>query len=201
MCKILIVDDDDDLRDVLHVFLSDCGHDVHESSDGQEALAWLSRHRDAPPCVAIVDLRMPAVDGWDLLATVRRDPLWRKLPVVVLSGTIQRGEYPPVLEADGFWSKPVELHRLERVHKHCPAHRNTWRNKSSVFEGEVLLHRLPSGTYGLGATSCSHSVVAVLARGFRVETGPSGELRIYGSHGDMTIEAAIQAGFVHLLAS
>jgi CheY-like chemotaxis protein len=135
VCKILIVDDDDDLRDVLHVFLSDCGHDVHESSDGQEALAWLSRHRDAPPCLAIFDLRMPVVDGWDLLATVRRDPLWRKLPVVVLSGTIQRGEYPPVLAADGFWSKPVDLHRLERVHKHCPAHRSSWRNKSSVLEG------------------------------------------------------------------
>src|SRR5258706_7680483 len=119
VCKILIVDDDDDLRDVLHVFLSDCGHDVHESSDGQEALAWLSRHRDALPCVAIVDLRMPAVDGWDLLATVRRDPLWRKLPVVVLSGTIQRGEYLPVLQADRFLAKPVQPPRLEPGPQTC----------------------------------------------------------------------------------
>jgi CheY-like chemotaxis protein len=201
VCKILIVDDDDDLRDVLRVFLSDLGHDVHESSDGREALVWLSRHRETPPCVAIFDLRMPTVDGWDLLATVRRDRRWRELPVVVLSGTIQRGEYPPVLEANGFWPKPVDLYRLERVHKHCPAHRNSWRNKTPVLEGEVELHRLPSGGFGLGATADSLSVTAILQSGFRVETGPSGELRIYSSQGDMTIEAAIQAGFVHLLAS
>lgn len=201
MCKILIVDDDDDLRDVMRVLLSDCGHAVFEASDGREALVWLSRHRDDPPCVAVIDLRMPTVDGWDLLATIRRDLHWRELPVVVSSATIQRGEYPPVLEADGFWAKPVDLHRLERIHKHCPAHRNTWRNKTPVLEGQVELYRLPSGALQLGATAGSRSVTAVLANGFRVETGPSGELRIYSAHGDMTIEAAIQAGFVHLLAS
>ena len=161
--KLLIVDDHPVVREGLAALLRQLAPEmtVVLAEGGSQGLDLANGHPDLD--LVVLDLAMPGSDGFATLHEFGR--LQPQLPVVVLSGTIQRGEYLPVLEADGFWSKPVELHRLERVHKHCPAHRNTWRNKSSVFDGEVLLHRLPSGTYGLGATSGSHSVVAVLASG------------------------------------
>jgi CheY-like chemotaxis protein len=118
----LVVDDEEDVRDVLRIFLSDHGHEVHEATNGEEALQWLSRHEIVPPCLAIIDLKMPQLDGWDLLAAMRGHYLWKDLPVLVLSATIRADAPPPVLDARRFWSKPIDFSQLERVHEHCARH-------------------------------------------------------------------------------
>jgi CheY-like chemotaxis protein len=122
VCKILVVDDEEDVRDVLRIFLCDHGHEVHEVSNGEEALAWFARHEVDPPCLAIVDLKMPLLDGWDLLAAMRSHHLWKDLPVLVLSATIRAEAPPPVLDARRFWSKPINFSELEKVHEHCSRH-------------------------------------------------------------------------------
>jgi CheY-like chemotaxis protein len=122
VCNILVVDDEEDVRDVLRIFLSDHGHEVHEVSNGEEALAWLARHEHNPPCLAIVDLKMPLLDGWDLLAAMRSHHQWKALPVLVLSATIRADAPPPVLDARRFWSKPINFSELEKVHEHCARH-------------------------------------------------------------------------------
>jgi CheY-like chemotaxis protein len=137
LCNVFVVDDDDGVRETISVFLSMLGHEVHAVSDGREALGWLSRHVDQRPCVAVVDLRMPALDGWDLLEAMRRDPAWKDLPVVVLSATITDDAPPPVLDADDFWSKPLDFDRFERIHEYCRKHSDSWPSQSRDGEGQT----------------------------------------------------------------
>ncbi len=71
MATILIVDDDEALRRALATALTDLGHQAAEASDGEAALAWLSRHHaDA----MLLDLRMPGMDGMEVLRRVRARP-------------------------------------------------------------------------------------------------------------------------------
>jgi two-component system NtrC family response regulator len=77
---ILIVDDDRALRRALATSLGDLGHEAAEASDGAAALAWLSRHHaDA----VLLDLRMPGMDGMDVLRRIRANP--NPPPVAVLT--------------------------------------------------------------------------------------------------------------------
>ena len=70
MCLILIVDDHDDVRGALGAALRDAGHDVELATDGDAALSWLGANPGKPPCLIILDLRMPKMDGWDFLYDV-----------------------------------------------------------------------------------------------------------------------------------
>ncbi len=80
MTTILIVDDDRALRRALATSLGDLGHEAAEAGDGEAALAWLSRHHaDA----VLLDLRMPGMDGMDVLRRIRAHP--NPPPVAVLT--------------------------------------------------------------------------------------------------------------------
>ena len=80
MATILIVDDDRALRRAIATALSDLGHETGEASDGEAALAWLSRYgADA----VLLDLRMPGMDGMDVLRSIRAKP--NPPPVAVLT--------------------------------------------------------------------------------------------------------------------
>jgi len=124
MCTVLIVDDDVDTREALAERLRDVGHSVLLAMNGSHALDLLasSRHLGAPPCVALIDLQMPVMDGWELLAALERDGSWRKLQVIVSSGSaISEG---PVVFAHAklVWEKPIDLDRLDKIQDQCPVH-------------------------------------------------------------------------------
>ena len=80
MATVLIVDDDKALRRAVAVALGDLGHQAAEAADGEAALAWLSRqHADA----VLLDLRMPGMDGMDVLRRIRAKP--RPPPIAILT--------------------------------------------------------------------------------------------------------------------
>ncbi len=81
-CDVLIVDDDPDSRRVASRFLGAAGVSVRESPDGESALAEMRRK---VPDVAVLDLMMPVLDGFGVLAAMRADPQLAGIPVVVLS--------------------------------------------------------------------------------------------------------------------
>ena len=81
-CDVLVVDDDPDSRRVAAKFLMEANVLVREASDGESALVEM---RAAPPDVLVLDLMMPVLDGFGVLATIRADPLLSGLPVVVLT--------------------------------------------------------------------------------------------------------------------
>lgn len=77
---VVVVDDDDAVRAAIADILMLEGYDVLAARDGGEALPLL---RAAPhPCVIIVDLLMPLVDGWELVQALQRSPQLRRIPVV-----------------------------------------------------------------------------------------------------------------------
>jgi signal transduction histidine kinase len=79
---VLVVDDDPDSRRVASEFLTEAGLQVRESSDGESALVEMRRRS---PDVVVLDLMMPVLDGFGVLATMRADPVLSNVPVVVLT--------------------------------------------------------------------------------------------------------------------
>ncbi|HEX6068265.1 MAG TPA: ATP-binding protein, partial [Longimicrobiaceae bacterium] len=80
--EVLVVDDDPDSRRVAAKFLSQADLLVREAADGESALVEMHRH---PPDVVVLDLMMPVLDGFGVLATMRADASLAGIPVVVLT--------------------------------------------------------------------------------------------------------------------
>ena len=113
----MIVDDDPDTRAVFVAVFEAEGYCVAQAPDGVGALAILQG--DAPPDVLVLDLLLPQMDGWSLLARVRAEPNLRHIRVLVMSAVahVRRDE---LANADFVASKPVDSATLfETVSKLC----------------------------------------------------------------------------------
>jgi CheY-like chemotaxis protein len=89
---VLVVDDDEAARVVLSELLLDAGLDVVVASDGAEALDRLRELHT--PRVVLLDLMMPRVGGWRVLAAMRENPRLAQIPVVVVTGCGERHYLP-----------------------------------------------------------------------------------------------------------
>ncbi len=107
--SVLVVDDDDDNREVLGEVLSEAGHSVVCARDGAEALELL---RGLRPDVILLDLNMPTMNGVEFRAAQRRDPLLALIPTVVMTAVDRPsdriGEPAPAETV----SKPLKLSQL-----------------------------------------------------------------------------------------
>ena len=83
MSQILVVDDDADTAEVTAQFLRKAGHHVRSVPNGREALAALS---DSVPDVAVLDVRMPEMDGITFLEVMRCYLRWETVPVILITG-------------------------------------------------------------------------------------------------------------------
>jgi CheY-like chemotaxis protein len=126
VCSILVVDDHADTREAIAGLLANEGHFYHEAENGQEAIDWLERQTN-PPCLILLDLRMPVMDGWDFLRAIREVPRWADVAVIVVSATVERDAPVPVLPAKAFWSKPPDQELIANVHRYCDQHRDSWK--------------------------------------------------------------------------
>jgi DNA-binding response OmpR family regulator len=113
MTRVLIVDDDPHIRQLVRVFLDGEGLDVAEANDGAAALAWLAT---AKADLAIVDVMMPNMDGWELCRELRAS--YGDLPLLMLTA---KGETAQKIKgfqlgADDYLVKPFEpLELVARV--------------------------------------------------------------------------------------
>ncbi|WP_158899374.1 response regulator [Burkholderia sp. L27(2015)] len=109
--RLLVVDDNADLRDYMRRILSQAGHEVTVAIDGQEALEMV---RASAPDLIVSDVMMPRLDGFGLLRELRGDPALRETPVLLLSA--RAGEEARVggLEsgADDYLTKPFSAREL-----------------------------------------------------------------------------------------
>jgi DNA-binding response OmpR family regulator len=108
MSRILIVDDDRSLLELLTDYLGRLGHEIRGVPDGQQALAALD---DPPPELVLLDVTMPGLDGWQVLARIRAAS---QVPVILLTA---RGDEPEVLRgfaggADDYVTKPFSFAQL-----------------------------------------------------------------------------------------
>ncbi len=118
MEEILLVEDDDDIRESLIDLLQDRGYAVTAVTNGRDALARLTS--GPAPCLIILDLMLPIMDGWEFRAQQTANPTWAEIPVVVLSGVPDAQQHALKLKAADFLGKPIDLDRLYRtVEQHC----------------------------------------------------------------------------------
>jgi CheY-like chemotaxis protein len=107
---VLVVEDDDDIRDSLIDFLEDHGYTATGAVDGSDALARL--RAEPRPAIVILDLMMPNMDGRAFLEEHQRDPALARIPVVVVSAY---RDMPPAIDAfaiAGHLRKPLDLGAL-----------------------------------------------------------------------------------------
>lgn len=81
--KVLLVDDNADSREMYALVLQADGHDVREADDGPAALAAFG---SAIPDVAVIDIGLPGMDGYDLARRIRSEPTWRDVTLIALTG-------------------------------------------------------------------------------------------------------------------
>jgi len=84
--KVLVVDDEADVLLLCRVNLEFEGYDVVEASDGEEAMRKVAEER---PDVVLLDVMMPKMDGWQVLAALKGDPVTSDIPVVMLTAKVQ----------------------------------------------------------------------------------------------------------------
>lgn len=102
--EVMIVDDDECLRDALAMVLQRRGYRVRCCCDALDALATLAA--ESEPDVILLDLLMPRMDGWEFRVKQRRVPKWAEIPLIVLSGdTSVKAE---AIDADAYLPKPIE---------------------------------------------------------------------------------------------
>ena len=93
---ILIADDRASSRELLRTVLLRAGYEVLEAEDGEQALA---QARSGHPDLILLDLQMPGLDGFGVLAELRGDPRFKDLPVLALTASAMRGDREKILEA------------------------------------------------------------------------------------------------------
>lgn len=109
--RILIVDDEADLRAVLRFGLEAEGFEVVEAADGEEGL---TRAREDQPHLMVLDLMLPKLDGYKVCRQLKFDERFRRMPIVILSA--RSGEHDRQLAmsmgADAFVTKPYDMRGL-----------------------------------------------------------------------------------------
>jgi CheY-like chemotaxis protein len=108
MKKVLIADDKATGRELVRTVLEKCGYEVTEAVDGLEAV---QRAREVLPDLIILDLHMPALDGYGVLRELRSDPQFAATPIVALTASAMQGDKEKALELGftSYISKPISL--------------------------------------------------------------------------------------------
>lgn len=116
--RILVVEDEADIRDLLEIVLTAKGYDVATAENGRDGLAQLGRFA---PNLVLLDLAMPELDGMGFLKGKSQLPDRRDVPVIVLSARDKNGDVMRAMEmgADNYITKPFDtelvLSSIERL--------------------------------------------------------------------------------------
>jgi DNA-binding response OmpR family regulator len=105
--RVLVVDDDEVIRQLITVNLELEGFDVHTAVDGQDCL---DKIKEVAPDVVTLDVMMPRLDGWETAARLRRDPDLDSVRVILLSARAQEAdvERGSRIGVDAYLTKPFD---------------------------------------------------------------------------------------------
>jgi CheY-like chemotaxis protein len=112
--RVLVVDDDDVIRQLITVNLELEGFDVETAVDGQDCL---DKVKDVRPDVVTLDIMMPRLDGWEAASRLRADPETADLKVVLLSARAQEADLArgDRIGVDAYLTKPFDPDELIAV--------------------------------------------------------------------------------------
>jgi DNA-binding response OmpR family regulator len=105
--RVLVVDDDEVIRQLITVNLELEGFDVHTAFDGQDCL---DKIKEVEPDVVTLDVMMPRLDGWETAARIRRDTELAKVRIILLSARAQEAdiERGDTIGVDAYLTKPFD---------------------------------------------------------------------------------------------
>lgn len=109
--RVLVADDEDDVRDLVVYRLSRSGYDVVEALDGEEAFRLAT---EQTPDLIVLDVMMPRVDGYELTRRLRAEPATSRVPVILLTARTQENDVSQGFEAgaDDYLKKPFNPDEL-----------------------------------------------------------------------------------------
>lgn len=109
MARILIVDDDTTIRDMLETVLSDEGYATFKAGNGRDGVELAKQVR---PELILMDIMMPVVDGATAIGQLRENPSTRSIRVIAMSAGSTLLQRVDQLKADGVLAKPFDLDEL-----------------------------------------------------------------------------------------
>jgi CheY-like chemotaxis protein len=109
--RILVVDDDESIRQFIEMALADRGYEIVTAEHGRAALERIAAAR---PDLILLDMRMPVMDGWAFAQAYRKAP-GPHAPVVVLTAARDAEQSATQIVADAFLAKPFDLKSLHEV--------------------------------------------------------------------------------------
>ena len=113
--SVLVIEDDHDTRVSLRRILEVEGYFVFSAADGKQGLEIIRRIK--PPCLILLDVIMPLMNGEEFLVEINNDPALHMIPVVLVSAFPETAKK---LVAKAFVQKPIDLDALlNAVHQHC----------------------------------------------------------------------------------
>jgi two-component system cell cycle response regulator DivK len=112
--RILVVEDQDDLRAILRDFLTASGYDVVEAADGGEGVA---KARSLKPDLILMDIQLPVLDGYETTRQIRADPNLKTTPIIAVSSYAMKGDEEKARASgcDHYVTKPYSPVQLLRI--------------------------------------------------------------------------------------
>jgi two-component system cell cycle response regulator DivK len=112
--RILIVEDQEDLRGVLRDLLSGSGYIVVEAADGQDGV---SKAKSECPDLILMDIQLPVIDGYEATRQIKADPTLAKTPIIAVSSFAMKGDEEKARGAgcDHYVTKPYSPLQLLRT--------------------------------------------------------------------------------------
>jgi DNA-binding response OmpR family regulator len=109
---VLVADDDDDIRDLVAFRLDRAGYTVLRAGDGQQALDLAKEH---VPDLAVLDVMMPKLTGYDVTRELRANAATSRIPVILLTARVQEADVARGFEAgaDDYVKKPFSPQELK----------------------------------------------------------------------------------------
>ena len=109
--KILIVDDNEDSRDLVVKVLKNKGYQMVEAVDGEDAL---EKAESENPDIILLDISIPKLDGYEVTRRLKSREKFKNIPIIALTAHAMKGDKEKALQAgyDGYISKPISIHEL-----------------------------------------------------------------------------------------
>ena len=118
--KILVVDDNEDNRELASKILRIRGYLIVEAKDGRAAIKKAEEER---PDLILMDISLPDIDGYEVTRAIKSKEELRGIPVIALTAHAMKGDKEKALEAgcDGYISKPIDIHKFpDQVSSYLP---------------------------------------------------------------------------------
>ena len=112
--RILVVEDQEDLRDVLRTLLVGSGYEMLEAADGEAGVAKAQSDR---PDLILMDIQLPVLDGYEATRRIKTDPSLKATPVIAVSSFAMKGDEEKARAAgcDHYVTKPYSPLQLLRI--------------------------------------------------------------------------------------